>query len=443
MKRHDLPIIGALAVLAVFIWTRDLRWMDSAADSLALLVSFPVFWWLRRPWERKTGVRAPLGPGTALVAAGLFGAGIAADSGLVLAAAWTALLASWMSAVFVEPSGGSTRKLLLLPLLGFPWLLTDLESVAWWFRLSGAAATEHVLAWYGVPVEREGTLLWCNGLGVSVEAACSGVNGLQSMLVVGGALAYVHLGRSGWFWWNLPLLAGAAWLANTGRIVAASLCGVWLEPAAAQRWVGPVHDVAGWVSLCAIFVLCHFLFSAEASWIARRARAGATRHTRWPVEALVLGYAMFCARAIVPSWRWTPYDQFGWLAFVIWLVPVWWALRRPPSAAGGGLRYSLAATGALLAGAASDINALHHVGLALAVAAFHPPAGRWVWLVGAAAWMPAAGFVGSRFGVGPEQFGLCRLFVAVVAAVWSIGLAMRRPTAPVPVLLPVRPQPAQ
>lgn len=426
MTKPDLPVVGALAVLGVFIWTRDLAWGDAAGDTLPLLAALPLFFWLRRPWVRRPSGSIPLLPGGALAAAILFGVGVAADSGLLLAFAWTTLLWSWMAGGFVESEGGSSLKLLLLPLLAFPWLQTDLAAVAWWFRLSGAAATEQALAWWNVPVEREGTMLWCNGLGVSVEAACSGVNGLQSMLVAGGALAFVKLGNSSWYWWNLPLLVGAAWLANALRILSAALCGVFLEPATAAAWVGPVHDVAGWLALCVVFLLCYAVFALQQREIERRRRAGRGRMDAGvPVRLLVLAYAAFCSRGLVESWRWTPFDRLAWLAFVLWLLPVWWSTRQPGAVKG----YSaccFVAVGLLLLGAAADINAFHHAGLACAFAAFHRLGGRWVWFAGAVAWMPIAGWFGSRLGLTPEQFGTARLLVAGLAVAWTVGFELWR-----------------
>lgn len=423
MTRHDLPILGILAVLGTFIWTRDLRWAGAPEDTLPILAALPVFWWLRQPWHRKPGVRAPLQPGLALLAAILFVAGIATDSGMLLAAAWTTVLWSWVTAVFAEPAGGPTRRLLALPLLAFPWLVTEFERIAWWFRLSGAIATERVLAWFNVPVERDGTLLWCNGLGVSVEAACSGVNGLQSILVLGTAIAFLKLGRLPGYWWHLPVLLAAAWLANLIRILSAGLCGAWLEPEVAFDWVGPIHDVAGWFSLCAVFVLCHFVFSAAARRSTRRAASSAAR--RWPIELVVLGYAFFCARELVLTWRWTPYDQFGWLAFALWLAPVWWHARRWPGERPE-VRFAVGAVVLLTLGAAADINAVRHAALALAVAAFHPPAGRWLWLAAALSWMPAAGWVASRYGLAPGDFAFGRVVLAMAAGGWSLALAMRQ-----------------
>ena len=429
MTRSDWALAGALAGLGVFLWMRDLRWWAAPDDTLPILIALPLFYWLGRPWVPTQNSAALLAPRPALLAAILFPLGVVMDSGLILAIAWTALLWSWLAARFEQSAGTFRQKLLVLPLLSFPWLVTDFETVAWWFRLSGAIVTEKLLALFHVPILREGTQLWCNHLAISVEPACSGVNGLQSMLVVGSALLYLKLRTSRLFWWNLPLLAGAAWIAHVFRITTAALCGVVLSPAGAVRWVGPVHAFTGWLGLVGGFAVCYWWFSIQAAWLARRREPGLkSRATALPWANLaLLGYAAFCARGLVASWRWAPYDRLAWLAFLVWVVPLCWPRARAReyfSQRHGGIL--VLACGLFLAGAAADINAIHHAALALVLAGLYRRHGGWLpWVVGSLAWMPVAGWFGSRFGIEPDAFSYCRLTVAVLAA--AAGLAWSRP----------------
>lgn len=440
MKKHDFVALGLLLALAGFIWFRDTRWWDAAGDSLPLLAALPLFIWLRRPWQpRARGWR--LHRGWLAAALTLFPLGIAFDSGLVLACGWTALLASWVQGRFVAPEGAATRQLLILPLLAFPWMITDLETIAWWFRLSGAAVTEQLMSLGSFPVVREGTYLSVNGFGVSVEPACSGVNGLQSMLVAGGAIAYWKLRGSALFWWNLPVLVGAAWLANLLRIVTATACGAFLAPETAAKWVDPVHSFAGWLALCLVFLLCCGVFAAQARWLARPRRAAGADSPwlRLPwAEITLVAYGAWVTRGLWETWIWTPYDRLGWLAFFLWLLPVLW-----PGAAAWRGALSLwtrrlvlgAAVGFFLLGAAADINALHHAGLAAVIVSFARRPGYVFWAAGAIAWMPAAGWFGSRLGLDPAQFAVCRVLVAALAAAWGLGvlrqeLVARRPLQP-------------
>lgn len=427
MKKQDALFLGALGALAAFVWLRDRRWWDDLGDSLPILVALPLFVGLRAPWAFRP---APwrLAPAPAFVAAALFPLGIVVDSGLVLALAWTALLGSWIYARVVESPAAATAKLLVLPVLAFPWLITDLERVAWWFRLSGAASAGAIMEFSGFSVVREGTLLWVNGFAVSVEPACSGVNGLQSILVAGAAVAWFKLRHTSLFWFNLPVLVGAAWGANLLRILAATWAGALLEPAVAARWVGPLHSFAGWLALCAVFVGCYALFTVE--------ERAADRGWRWLaerpwLEMILLASAAWSARGLVPTWVWTPYDRLGWLAFALWLAPV---LRRPraphPQAMREGLRVSLLAAGLLTAllGRVADINFLHHASLAFLIASTSRRAGFVIWTAGAVAWMPVAGWIGSRLGFEPAAFAGLRVLVAGGAAVWGLGW-LHRPRA--------------
>lgn len=425
MTRHDLPILGTLAVLGMFIWTRDLRWASTAADAWPIIAALPVFWWLRRPWQRKPGVRAPLAPGLALLAALLFLAGVAAGSGLLLAAGWTMMLWSWVSAVFSDPAEGPTRRLLALPLLAFPWLATDLARVVGWIHLTGATATEKFLAWFSIPADRQGALLWGNGVRIETEATIAGANGLQFVLIVGTTMAFLKLGRLRGFWWHLPVLAAGAWLASFLHLLFASLAAGWVDAAAVGPGFGLVLELTGWLSLIVALGLCHAVFGAMAQPAARRTFAPVSQARRWPVELIVLATVFFCARSLVPAWRWTPYNQLGWLAFAAWLLPIWWNARLARDEVPR-LGFSVGAVVMLVVGTALEINALRYGSLALAVAAFHPPEGRWLWLAAAASWMPVSGWLGSRFGIPPNQFAVARVVFAAVAAGWSIVLAMRR-----------------
>jgi exosortase/archaeosortase family protein len=425
LTKRDCAMLAALGALGAFIWARDLRWQAAADDTLPILAALPLFYWLGRPWVRSNSQPARLAPQPALLAAILFPLGIVVDSGLVLAAGWTALLWSSLSAPSGKGADAFKKKLLVLPMLSFPWLVTDFETVGWWFRLSGAAVTAQLLTLFHVPVVREGTLLWCNQLAISVEPACSGVNGLQSMLVVGSALLYLKLRSSPLYWWNLPVLAGVAWLAHVFRIMTAALCGVIFSPEAAARWVGPIHAFTGWLGLVAGFALCYGWFSLQARWLARS--AGSSWRARWALipwgYLAVTAYAAWCARGLPASWWWAPYDRLSWLAFLIWLAPLCWfgGLDRVDSSARwrGCLWLACAL---FLIGAAADINAIYHAALAIMLAGFYRRRGAWLsWAVGSLAWMPAAGWIGSRLGIQPAAFGFCRIAVAVASA--AVGLS--------------------
>jgi exosortase/archaeosortase family protein len=410
MKRGDYAFAGLLACLGAFIWWRDLRWLASASDTLPILAALPLFVWLNTPWTLHGGpcrlARRPLA--LALV---LFPAGILFDSTLVLAIAWTVLLWSWIAQRVGDPALGASRRLLVLPVIAFPWIANDFERIGWWCRISGATAADHVLGWMGFDVVRRGTFMLIDGFSVSVEPACSGVNGLQAMLVAGAALAYLRIRDTRLFWWNLLLLPAAAWTANVLRIVFASAMGASMAPADAARWVGPLHLGAGWVALAAMFGLCWLVFGTQDR-LARTAWGARWRTLPW-AEGALLAYASWRTRDLLTTWFSAPFDRFGWAAFALWILPLAWVSESPR----GQRRHLFWAAGVVLIvlGDVGDLNVCHHAGLALVLMGFAPARMSLLWALGAIAWIPAFGWVASRLGFSPVVFATMRVSLSALA----------------------------
>lgn len=260
MSRRDGSMLVLLAVLAGFIWTRDLSWTASAWDTLPILLAFPLLIWFGQPWQFVAAGRRVSTSGVACAVAFLL-LGIAADLTLLLTVGWTVLLWCWLSVRLTPEAKGRLRRLLVLCVLAFPWIRLDMGQLGWWFRISGTWATAGMFSIMGFDVARQGTSLLVQGMHVSVEAPCSGMNVLQSMLIAGSALAYVHLGKGRHYWWNLPLLVAMAWLANTSRIVTLCLAGLSVSPAFAM---GFFHSAGGLVVLCFVFCLCWLAFSLQS-----------------------------------------------------------------------------------------------------------------------------------------------------------------------------------
>jgi len=192
-------------------------------------------------------------PGSAYLGLGLLAGGTITDSALLLAMAWVAALDAFQTA-YVEDA---PRRLLVLPLLGFPWVNQTLQSLGWLFRFTGARAVQGLFTICGLPVHREGTLLLIKDLPLSIEPACAGLNVLQSTLIVGCLLICARL--SGWrFWAAMGTLLPLAWLANTIRIFMLGCAGLWIGPDFANGWF---HKWGGWLVLCLMFLLCESLFS--------------------------------------------------------------------------------------------------------------------------------------------------------------------------------------
>lgn len=422
MKKADTVWAVGLCLAALWIWLRDLGWTTSASDTLPILAGFLLIYWLQRAEPPPTERMAP--PLGGCVAAGALGLlGVVLDSTTVLALAWAAAFGSWLATRVRRERRSAVAKLLVLAFLAFPWMATDFSGLGWYFRLSGAAATQSVLAAAGLPVLRQGTSLSVNGFALSVEAACSGLNGLQAMLIAGAAVAFVKLERSRRFWPALAVLPLAAWLANFLRILFAAIFVAELPRAEAVRWVGPAHLMAGGVAIALMFALCCALFGALAR--GRSAAEGRRRFRLRLLEPLLLGYAAWQSREIVASWRHAPFEQLGWLAFAIWLCPVLlrggWRIQVPGLAAAG--------LAAVAAGQLGDLNALCQVGLAALLASTAPCRQRWLWMLTAIAWLSPLGWLGSRTELPPAALAAMRILIACAGAATE---AYRPKPLPVP-----------
>ncbi len=259
MKKEDYPAIVCLAALALFIWLRDTSWMSTYDDTLPILVTLPMYFWLGGPWSLHKE-RQPVAFGRLIVATIVLLVGLITNLTILLGLAWTLFFWAWWTTRITANELPKAKKLLILPLMAFPWIALDAEPVGWWFRLSGAAVTGKVFALGGLPVVREGTQLLLGDLPISVEPACAGLNTLQSMLIAGSVGAYIYLSNTNRYWWNIPLLIVMAWLANTIRIIALCTAAIVVSPEFA---LGPFHDIGGWAVLIIMFLLCWTLFSLQ------------------------------------------------------------------------------------------------------------------------------------------------------------------------------------
>lgn len=256
MNVKDFFFLIILSAFAVMIWLRDTNWMSSADDTLPILAAIPIFVWIGSPWNLREK-NLPLEKKGLIAFAIFFILGILINLTLFLAISWVALLWTWLnSAAYPEPTR-QMNKLLVLPLMAFPWISLDFDKIGWWFRLSGTWVTANLFSALGFNVTQEGTNLAIDHLTLNVEVACAGLNTLQSMLIAGVVVAYILLSKSSRFWWNLPVLLVVAWVANTVRIIVITFAALFISPDFAT---GSFHQVGGWFILILMFLLCWTIF---------------------------------------------------------------------------------------------------------------------------------------------------------------------------------------
>lgn len=258
MKLRDQLWLAGLLAVAAFIWLRDRTWLTSSDEVLPLLAAPAVFLWLGEPWRGWRKTAAPINFKWLVAALIIFILGVALDVTLLLAIAWTLALKAWLAANIPAEKTFALHRLLIFPLLAFPWLALDLPSLGWWFRLSAAWSAEHIFMMLGLAVSREGTQIIVQNFPVDVSAACAGLKVLQAMLVAGGLLVFVQLGRTRWYWPAVVVLPLVAWLANTLRVVMLSGVALTFGADAALGWF---HEWGGWLVLVVMFALCGAVFA--------------------------------------------------------------------------------------------------------------------------------------------------------------------------------------
>lgn len=254
-KSQHWPWITSLVVAAIWIWLRDLSWLDDLENTFPVILALPMAWWLGQPWHKiKTATSAnPLSLGLGI---GLFVFGVLLNLTSMMALGWSLLLYQYVKSHFHSPSC-QLKRLLLLPILSFPWIATDFHAIGWWFRLSGAWVSAQLFTLTGFAVERQGTWVTVEGLPVSVEAACSGLNLLQSLLIAGCALANLKLSHSPRFWLAVLLLPILAWATNTLRIFFITILALTFGVEFAS---GLFHTWGGLLVILLMFAICWKLF---------------------------------------------------------------------------------------------------------------------------------------------------------------------------------------
>jgi exosortase len=257
MRFIDLVWLAALLAAAAWIWLRDRSWLSGVDEVLPLLAAPLLFLWLGEPWRGwRRADAAPAFRGLAASALMLV-LGLALNVTLLLAAAWTCLLWTWLRDQVSVAAAQELRHLLVLPLLAFPWLTLDFPLLGWWFRLSAAWSAEHFFQLIGLAVSREGTQMIVQSFPVEVSAACAGLKVLQASLVAGSVLAFMLLPRSRWYWAGVAVLPVMAWLANTLRVVLLTTVALTFGANAATGWF---HEFGGWLVLVTMFTLCALVF---------------------------------------------------------------------------------------------------------------------------------------------------------------------------------------
>jgi exosortase len=256
---RDRGFLVLFIALSAWLWLRDRGWVSAAGDTLPILAGLPLFIYLGSPWQRRQEPRS-LAPTRLVATALLLLIGFSLEANVLLALSMALLADTYLESCLEPTSLRQARALLPLIVLAYPWLVLDGQPLTWWFRITGATVTAHFFSALGLAVSQEGVQLMIQGLQVSVDPACAGLNVLQAALLAGMAIA-VRNERVQTLRETLPALAvlfALAWLANVARIILLCVIALTLGTTLAR---GPLHSSGGLLVLLIMFVLTLKLFA--------------------------------------------------------------------------------------------------------------------------------------------------------------------------------------
>lgn len=129
------------------------------------------------------------------------------------------------------------------------------------------------------------------------------------------------------------------------------------------------------------------------------------------IEIAVIAYCTWQASDLPTAWYGTPSMRWGWLAMLIWCLPILiYFIRRRPLGSNP-LLLGMAILSSFL-GSIGSLHILQHLGLAFALAALLPLS--WpmlIWVPSAASWMSAFGW-------------FARFYPLAIVIVLQIGIAL-------------------
>lgn len=148
------------------------------------------------------------------------------------------------------------------------------------------------------------------------------------------------------------------------------------------------------------------------------------------LELTAAGYGIWQSLNLLEAWLYSPFDRWGWLAFVLWLAPLLGLRATEQRPLFGGCKTSrpLLLTGLALTflGDLGSFNASCNAGLALIILSFAPAQCRNLTTgLASASWMTALGWFGSQAALDPATLNALRIGIAAVGAGWTLRACLK------------------
>ena len=244
------PLMVVLAIIATLgVWAEIWHLAFHNPENSHILLALPVAIWLGalrrsrlRHWRPKPSPVGPvmIGAGWALIAAGFYYAiDLAQHLGALLAVGGAVVSVlghrlpmlfkpSLIALFFLFPVPGRFRQHIAIPL-----------------QEISAFVSEHLLALFGVAVERAGIVLQINGHDVAVAEACNGMRMVSALGLITFAFVFSVPMRKKVRLLLLALSPLIALIVNIIRLIPTALAYGYAESDTA----GLVHDIGGWAVL--------------------------------------------------------------------------------------------------------------------------------------------------------------------------------------------------
>lgn len=252
--QHWLIKASGLCLFGVAIWIFAASRYPLNFDNLWILLAFPALIWLGQFSFQNLKSSEGINPKALYLALSCLVLGMISGSITLLAASWAVFAFPLLKQISPESPG----RLAIIGFCGFPWILCDFEAISWFFRLSGATTTAQIFALSGFDVEQQGVFLNVQGLPVSIEPACSGMDLLQLLAVAGACLSTMIARSKTAFAICILCIAPICWLANTIRILAITVAALTVDTEFAS---GAFHTWGALIVIGGVVIICWQVFS--------------------------------------------------------------------------------------------------------------------------------------------------------------------------------------